>query len=358
MRYIKNIFLLLLFAISLSPAHSQILREGDPVPQGALVYSLPQTTVNVSVTIVKESFTPGIYAQYAQKYLGEAAQVSSKTQSKIKSVKVAQLTEADPSLTVAVNIGTSKNASANFLNFCSQGLIISPGAFNPSDKTFKTDKGKNSRQKGQEQFAPKGKKTKTIYKEVTGENGEVQRVAEQISQEEELTLEPRASKTADLIFSLRENKVAVLTGDTDANYQGAALGDAMKEFDKMDRKLLRLFYGTTTRTTQTMNFTIVPDASKANQKYTVCKISDTEGLLPASATGGKEVQLILSTEEKINGKPSAESEAASKGKIVYRTAVVADANIVFEGKVLGQTRVSVYQFGKIVQFPLELATGR
>lgn len=357
MRYIKNIFLLLLFAISLSPLHSQILREGEAVPQGAVIYSLPQTSVSVKVTIVKESFTPGVYAQFAQKYLGEAAQVSSKKTAIVKSVNVKQFTEADPSLTIAVNIGTSKNASANFLNFCSQGLIVSPGAFNPNDKNFRFPQG-NQNRKGHEQFAPKGKKTKTVYNEVAGEDGEIQRVAQKITQEEDLTLEQRASKTADLIFSLRENKIAILTGDTDANYEGAALGDAMKEFDKMDKKLLRLFYGTTSRSKQTMSFEIVPDASKATQKYVICKISDTEGILPASAEGGKELVLVLSAEEQISGKQSAENIATSKGKIVYRKPVVVKGKILLAGKELAETRISVYQFGRIVYFPIELATGR
>ena len=55
---------------------------------------------------------------------------------------------------------------------------------------------------------------------------------------------------------------------------------------------------------------------------------------------------------------SAEETAASKGKVAYRTPLVVVARIVDGQTVLGQTRIPVYQFGKLLYFPLDLALGK
>ena len=365
MRLKKNIFLLLLFAVNLSPLYSQILREGEVIPQGAVIYSLPQTVVSVTVTATKKHFTPGIYAPFAKKYLGQDAKQSEANSASVKRVVLSQNAEADPNLTIAVNIGTSKNASANFLDFCSQGLIISPGAFDPNGKiVFSAPNHKNGKVHNksnipqQEQIAPIGNNKTTVYKEVVSEDGEIEKVAQQVVQTQQKSLEQRAKETAELIFSLREKKVAILTGDTDANYEGNAMGAAVKEMNALDRKLLKLFYGTTTSTTQTMTFYIVPDSKKSSQRYVICKLSDSEGLLPANAEGGKELVLVLNAEEDIVSTPSEQNITASKGKIVYRTPVTANGKVLLGTKTLGVARVNVFQFGKIVNFPIELSTGK
>ncbi len=340
----KNIILLLLFAIHLSPLYSQILREGDAVPQSAVIYSLPQTAIRVSVTIVKESFIPGIYAQYAQKFLGQSAQTKSQNSVKIKRVSYDYSVEADPKISVAVNLGSSKNASANFLNFCSQGLIISPVAFGQSDKQTiygSKNKSKISDIPQQEQIGQNGKKTTLVYKEEETEDGETKQVAQKITQDVSRSLEQRAKETAELIFSLREKKVAILVGDTDANYEGAALGEAMKEFDKLDKQFLELFYGTTEKSTQTMSFEVLPVADKSSQKYLLGNFS------------GIELALVLNSDVEIYNEPSPASIASSKGKIVYRTPVFVNGRIMLGSEVIGEIRVPIYQFGKMLFFPLE-----
>jgi hypothetical protein len=74
---------------------------------------------------------------------------------------------------------------------------------------------------------------------------------------------------------------------------------------------------------------------------------------------GRPVYLELAvTEGKISGGVSAEETAASKGKVAYRTPLVVVARIVDGQTVLGQTRIPVYQFGKLLYFPLDLALGK
>ena len=366
MRLKKNIFLLLFFAINLSPLYSQILREGDVVPQGAVIYSLPQTSVKVVVTIEQELFTPGIYAQYAQKYLGQKATTSQQKKSIVKQITVEQIVEADNSFAVAANIGTSKNASANFLNFTSQGLIISPGAFDSKSVVMQISSLANGNSLSErisntvaEQFGPKGNIERVVYSDETDEDGQTERVAKKVIESFERTPEQRAAETAELIFSLRKKKIAILTGDTDANYEGGAMGAAIEELNKLDDQYNALFFGTISKRNQTLSFIVTPKASNSSQRYTICKISDNEGILPAGSSDGRDLVLQFDTSSaKIYNGPTEENLVMSKGKIVYRLPLSLNATILESNKVLAQTRVVVYQFGKMIYFPLELSAGK
>ena len=126
MRIMRKMRLFILAAAMLLGlgANAQILKPGEVAPAGTIIYSLPVTTIGLEVTAEHESFVAGPYAKYAQKYLGIEARTESADTYTISSIQMHPYIEADPDVRVAVNMGTAKNPSANFLNFCSQGLII------------------------------------------------------------------------------------------------------------------------------------------------------------------------------------------------------------------------------------------
>ena len=59
----------LLVAAFQMPLAAQVL-DGVEAPAGAIVYSLPSTTIALKVTAEHESYQAGPYAMYAYKYLG------------------------------------------------------------------------------------------------------------------------------------------------------------------------------------------------------------------------------------------------------------------------------------------------
>lgn len=356
MRLKKYIILTSVFVAFLTPANSQILKEGEAIPQGAIIYSLPQTSITVEITIVKSKFTPGPYSQFASKLMNAPAQSSPSEKSVITQVKMQQFVEADPNVNIAVNIGSSKNASANFLNFSSQGLIIAPGFYSGQQSNFRFPS--QSEREILEKLSPTQIKSSKVYKTVVGEDGEETQIAQTQTTLIERDLSKRAEETAKLIYSLREKKNAILVGDTDANYEGAALGAAVDEINKLDKEYCSLFFGSTSTYTQTMSFEVVPSVNSTKQSYMICRISDNQGILPPESGSGRPIYLELTTDKKISGNISAETINASKGKIAYRTPVVVVAKVVDGDKVVGYCRVAVYQFGQINYFPLEVATGR
>lgn len=352
-----SIFIAALLLASATPSFSQIFKSTDAAPAGTVIYSLPQTSVRVTVTVSLSKFTAGPYAAYSEKYLGTSADRSSKNSCTIEEVELTPLVEADQSLCVALNIGNSKNASANFLNFCTQGLIVAPGYF--TAETAPTRFPSPVQPSFSEGVANLTTQTTQLYKSVTNEDGEVEKVAVPQTQTVAKSLEKKAEETAQLIFRLREKKIDILTGDTDANYSGAALGSAVEKMTLLENEYTSLFTGKTTVAKQTASFEVVPKAKNAKQSYVVFRISDSQGLLPPDNMSGRPVYLELTvTDGKIAPEVSAEEIAASKGKVAYRMPLVVTARLLDGQTVIGQTRIPVYQFGRLAYFPLDLALGK
>ena len=352
-----SIIIAALLLASATPSFSQIFKSTDAAPAGTVIYSLPQTSVRVTVTVSLSKFTAGPYAAYSEKYLGTSADRSSKNSCTIEEVELTPLVEADQSLCVALNIGNSKNASANFLNFCTQGLIVAPGYFTAESAPARFPS--PVQPSFSEGVANLTTQTTQLYKSVTNEDGEVEKVAVPQTQTVAKSLEKKAEETAQLIFRLREKKIDILTGDTDANYSGAALGSAVEKMTLLENEYTSLFTGKTTVAKQTASFEVVPKAKNAKQSYVVFRISDTQGLLPPDNMSGRPVYLELTvTDGKIAPEVSAEEIAASKGKVAYRMPLVVTARLLDGQTVIGQTRIPVYQFGRLAYFPLDLALGK
>ena len=339
--------------LSFNMANGQVLNPGVPAPAGAIIYSLPVTTVVLEVTADYESFVAGPYAMYAEKYLGIEARTESADTYTISSVKMYPAVEADPNMKVAVNIGTSKNASANFLNFCSQGLIMASDGYSgePFEWRFPSKLDKSA-------FNSVGassnldSKVTTLYKTVQTAGG-LERVPVQQVQIVEKSLEKKAEQTAALIFKLRQTRIDIITGNTDATYSGEAMGAAIREIDKLEKEYLSLFIGKSRKDRQRMLFHVTPKAGNERQMYIAFRISESQGLLPSSNVRGRPIVLELT--------PNASSQAGAvaattaKGRIYYREPVVVTARLLDGQKELLQARFPVYQLGSIQSFPADIA---
>ncbi len=340
----------LCFAIN---ANGQILQPGQAAPAGSIIYSLPSTTILLEVTAEHESFVAGPYAKYAQKYLGIDARTESGDSYKISSIELMPYIEADPSVRVAINLGAAKGASANFLNFCSQGLIITSDSYTGKEARWRFPSVVN-----ESEFAASGatsnldNRVTTLYKSVATSSG-LEKVPVQQTQVVEKSLEKKAEETAALIFALREKRMDIITGNTDATYSGEAMGAAIAEITRLEQEYLSLFIGKGITDTQSMTFDVVPKADNGAQMYIAFRISDTQGLMPASNMGGRPIVLELQRE------PSAavisETAASAKGKIYYRNPATMVVKVLDGQKLLLQSRMPVYQLGETLSFPIDIA---
>ncbi len=356
MKHPLKFMLLSVMLVSSMQAKSQFINPGERIPAGAIVYSLPMTALNIRVEATRETFVAGPYARFAQKYLGVQAREESGDTYRITSVELIPYIEADPAVNIALNLGNSRNASANFLEMINQGLIMWSDSYAGKSQKLKfpnlSDNATHLRSMTTSNLTSE---QSTLYRTVQTASG-MQRVAVQQSQVVEKSPERRAEETAALIFKLRTKRMEIITGETDATFNGEALKAAVEEINRLENEYLDLFLGKTTTGTQTMSFDVVPRAGNEKQIYIAFRLSDTQGLLPSNNLSGRPVVLELTSDDI----PSAVNIdiTAGRGRVVYRKPSVMNVRILDGQTVLLQSRVPVYQLGNLLSFPLDIATGR
>ena len=343
----KTTFKIMLAAVLILAAQSapaQILKAGKSAPSGSVVYSLPVTSITFCVDAVREDFIAGPYAAYAKKYMGSEAKTANEVNYYLKSIKLVPYLEADPAVRYAVNL---KGKAADFLTLCSQGLVVASDSYTGKEEMWRFPSlAGNDRFAGKDAEDNLSTATTTLYKSVKTANG-YEKVAVSQSQVVEKSAEKKAAETAATIFKLRSMRMAIVTGDTDATYSGEAMESAIKELLRMENEYMSLFYGTTVESVQTMNFDVVPQADRKEQKYVAFRLSETEGLLPPSDLSGRPIVLDLELDELV-----ATSEGRGDG-IYYRIPRTATARVLDGGNMLLQTRIPIYQLGQTLTFPIK-----
>ncbi len=327
------------------PAQAQALSGGKSAPAGSVVYSLPVTAITFRVDAVRQDFVAGPYAQYAKKYMGSEARTSNEVTYYLKSIRLTPYLEADPTVRYSVNL---KGSGDSFLQLCSQGLVVASDAYTGKEELWRFPS-----LAGADRFAGKDAEdnlsttTTTLYKNVKTAAG-YEQVAVSQSQVVEKSAEKKAGETAATIFRLRSMRMAIVTGDTDATYSGEAMQAAIAELLRMEQEYMSLFYGTTVESVQTMNFDVVPLADRKEQKYVAFRLSDTDGLLPASDYSGRPIVLDLELDDL-----AAVSASDKSGGIFYRVPRTATARVMDGESMLMQTRIPIYQLGETLSFPVK-----
>ena len=339
-----------LFALALS----LLLVPEAEAQAGAVVYCLPRTTVTVKVKARREAFTAGPYAPYAQKYLGVAARTQSGSSCTLQEVTLSPFIEADPQFRYTVTI--PEKASTGFLQLCSQGLVAMSDNYagRPAAWRFTGTPGAE-RFEGVDPLGNLGQETTTLYKAVRTDDG-YQRVPVTQGNVVEKSSDRKAADAAAVIFSLREKRQQIATGDTDATFSGEALQAAIDEITRLEERYLSLFYGVSDIFEEEKCFDVTPSAESREHRYPAFRISDKEGLLPASASDGKIVYLELRIE------PLAEieipAERTKETVVHYRIPAVTRCRLVHDGKILVENRIPVYQLGEESTLPLNTVITR
>ena len=341
----------ILFALSLLT----FLFPNASAQTGAVVYSLPKTTVRIQVTAHREAFTAGPYAAYAQKYLGVAARTQSGTTYTLQQITVTPFVEADQKARYAVTI--PEKASTGFLQLCTQGLVAMADNYTgqPAAWRFAPQAGAE-RFEGIDPLGNLGSETTTLYKAVRTDEG-YERVPVAQDNVVEKSADRKAADAAAVIFSLREKRQQIATGDTDATFSGEALQAAIDEITRLEERYLSLFYGISDRSVEIKTFDVTPDKASKDQRYIAFRISDRDGLLPASSPEGKAVTAEFQAEPL--SAPEIGNERGKESSVVrYRTPAITRMRLVQDGKLLLENRVPVYQLGEDGTLPLNVLLNR
>lgn len=326
-------------------------KGSDPV--GFLTYSLPSTTISLDVEAVQEKFYAGPYARYAEKYLGIKARQTDETTFQITQIRMVPLLEADQSRRYTVNVKKG-TIDATFLKLSASGLV----SF--SDANFGDESVWRFPTRTQGDFSDKGvssnltSEATTLYRNSKTESA-YSRVAVQQSMVVEKSLEQKAAETAEMILKLRQQRLQIVTGDTDATYSGEAMGAAIEEITRLEKEYMTLFIGYSDFQQQKMRFDVIPQPGLESQMYVAFRLSDTAGLVPADNLSGKPIVMEIVPQAFAEPQVSADILANAKEvEVYYRIPAICTVKLMDGANMLLQSRMPVYQLGKESSLPVNV----
>ena len=352
-----NIQKLLFAAILLLVSATINAQKKGEDPQGYLTYSLPQTTITLEVEAVQEKFYAGPYAKYAEKYLGIKPRQKDETLFQLTEIKMTPYVEADQSRRYSLNVPQGK-IDATFLKLSAEGLI----SF--SDANFGEESIWRFPVKTQGDFSSKGvtsnlsTESTTLYRSQKKESA-YNKVSVQQNMVVEKTPEKRAAETADMILKIRQQRLQIVTGDTDATYSGEAMGAAIAELTRLEEEYMTLFVGYSEFQTQRMKFEIVPEASRESQMYIAFRLSDAFGLVAPENMSGRPVVMEIVPQVFAEPEITTPVDEKKKDKVVpveayYRIPAISTVKLIESGDVIMQARLPIYQLGRESSLPVNV----
>lgn len=284
MKRVFGILMLTLLTMASASAQNSIYKAvvgAHKDAAGNIVVSDPSTTLAVDLVFETEQVVVGPYAKYAQKYLETRGALVDKSTTSLKSAKLAVVTD----------------------NALAAGTVAEP--------------------------------TTTISSYLGSEN-EFPKISPDRTSSSAMSLDDAAAQAAQAIFTIRKNRMDLISGEAGENVFGGGLKDALEALDAKEQAYLELFLGKKVTTTYTQRV-IVPIVAGVNE-YVI-----------ARTTSGKpeDIKLVLTPSE-ATPKFSTLSEVDPRDKtaIAVRIANIATCAVKVGNNVVGSASLPIFELGR------------
>ena len=327
-----------------------------------LAYSLPKTTLKISVEASRIITRRGPYYQYAERYLGISdVPDMDETRWRINNVSIDSYEEADPDHYYI--LATNNRHVTNYFRLNSEGFIL-PVNQRPLPEVA------GITTPGTEEIKVPLFTDMSIHPRVVEETRTVMRMVRQdtafvnipVIQRQSVTksIEAKAAEVADLIFELRSNRFNLLSGELDLFPDGKALDVIVNEFARLEKEYLSLFTGKVFEIHHEFTFEYTPDISMVENgtEYAILfRFSGSEGILEPNNVSGRPITLELHNEMKTKSLENISRTPASgrtdPGTLFYRIPDVARVELKNENRTIYSRRIPVNQYGMVVNLPAD-----
>lgn len=227
-----------------------------------LIYSLPQTHLDIEVVATKTTRKAGPYYQYAEKYLGIPGAITQDSEEwALSSVKVTPYGVPDPEEQYLMQFKPGGNG---YIVLDENGLLLSINTEPVIDSIVST--------------APKQKQESPL------DNNEYAKVYS-----EELLMSASTVKMAEVaakqLYRIRESRLNLVTGEVDElPADGESFKLIIQQLDEQEAALTALFMGTTQTETIIKHFDYIPVEEVTND--IVFRISDLYGIVKSENLSG------------------------------------------------------------------------
>ena len=304
------------------------------VNETAVVYYMPKTELVISLSYESVEQEPGIFYQYAQRYLGAKNIITEKkTSYQLSDIALTTHTTADTNRAYKVN--TQKGFYTQLLSLTADGRLLGYNiSHNPANES-----GYQSPQTTDRTEAPTESKQQVMpLMEEQFMAGSVAKMAEGAAKQ---------------IYRIRETRLNILGGDVEhVPADGLAMQLVLNELNKQEQDLVALFVGTTHVSHHTHTFHYIPTDDV--EKEVVCRISKHTGIVDKNDLSGEPIYLTLkSHKQSLIPSYIVDPKAPTPSQLYYN--LPGSADIVLQYQTLHITQnVMVAQYGVAIPFNLDL----
>ena len=323
-------------------------KEGEsvtPAFEEGVVYSLPRTGIRVNVKALKVNFQAGPYAAYAEQLLGiKNVKAKSSVNWLIEDIKFDVFSEPDPEQTFK-----AMGAGAFLVNLTTDGCISGINSTSVTERkeniaTNKTGQIVNPEKADFFQYFTDS----PMYAAGDSSNN---------FKPVKLPEEQKISKAAQRVLESRRLQFEIAAGLVDElPPDGDAYKESIKKLEQTEKDFLSLFVGKTTTEEAIFAFDYIPKAGGKSEA--VFRISDENGIVPASDLSGKPVTIEFEIEKELAQKQGSlaksDNPAAGESGVYYRIPGRANIKIINDMNVIATSRLTIAQFGVVAPLPEEM----
>ena len=323
-----NILLVMLLWVA-NLMQAQMVQENET----AVVYYMPKTELVITLSYECVKQEPGIFYQYAQRYLG-AKNIVTEKKTTYRLSDIALSTQASADTDRAYKVNAQKSYQLQLLSLTTDGRLV---GYNISKEV------KGNEVKCKQTDVPKEKQeTLMPLLEEQFMAGSVAKMAEGAAKQ---------------IYRIRETRLNILGGDVEhVPADGQAMQLVLDELDKQEQALVALFVGTTHVTQHTHTFRYLP--ADDVEKEVVCRISKHTGIVDKDDLSGEPVYLTLKAhKQSLQTAYMADPKSTIPSQLYYNLPGTADICLQCQTFNIAQS-VTVAQYGIAIPLAMDLFTSK
>lgn len=293
----------------------------------AITYYLPKTAVHVNVIIEKTNYTPGVLAEYAQRYM-RLDNVSLEPYTTYRIIATNMYTTAEPDASKLFSLELDKNHFINNVSKTEKGLLLAINGEGKDNTVIPT-------------FTPS--KPQPILNSKDYMSQDILSATSSAKM---------AELTANEIFEIRDSRTQLARGEADfMPKDGTQLKLMMSQLDTQEKALMQVFAGITTKDTTMTSITYIPTSEV--EKQPLFRFSKYYGIVDNDDLSGSPYYIKVAKKKTFDDEPAAadgKKEKKDKNDIGLRVNIPAKMDItVFNGigNTLAKEQFQAPQFGKL-----------
>lgn len=326
MKYYLSLLFLIFVGMNQLTAQNTVKMSAVKGNDYGVAYSLPKTSITITVDYTKTTRKAGEFYQYAERYLSISKPIT-------ENASVYTIDNIDATTQGIVDKDKSylvefrSNTTAPFVTLTKDGLLC---AIN-SDYTFPKEEVAVNTPVVQNPLPD----PRSFLSEEILRAGSTAKQAELIAKQ---------------IYRLRESRTNILTGEADnMPPDGNAYKLVMAQLEEQEKALTAMFVGAETVETGSKTFTIVPDEKDIDNRV-IFRFSSKLGVVDPNDLSGAPVYLSLKNKEPrqeqvLTPKEEKEMEKKFSAGIIYNIPNKATLQVSYNGKDYVKKECDIVQYG-------------